>query len=129
MRTILCMFLTVALCVISGCYLPLGDDYSDSGKQPHPEISQVAAELRGPHYAKLNSIGCLQYNDMEMTKLDDHQSDFDTIDNLIREKRCFVIPTDTDIFIIERVKGDIVKAKLGDPAQLFYTVRKNLVAK
>ncbi|MGA2936548.1 MAG: hypothetical protein ABSF52_05535 [Syntrophobacteraceae bacterium] len=129
MRKILCIFLTGALCVISGCYLPLGDDLSDAGKQSRPEISQVASELRGPHYAKLNSIGCLAYSDMTMANA--HRSDFDTIDNLIREKRCFVIPTDTDIFIIKRAKGDIdiVWAKTGDPAQSFYTSRNNLVAK
>ncbi len=90
---------------------------------------QVPKELQGPHYAKLNSIGCLQYNDIEIIKLPGNQSDFDTIDNLIREKRCFVIPTDTDVFIIQRLKGEIVSAKLGGSTQLFYTVKTNLVAK
>jgi hypothetical protein len=127
MREILCIFLTAALCVISGCFIALDDDPGSSAKQSRPEISEVAAELRGPHYAKLNSIGCLQYSDMVMAN--DHRSDFDTIDNLIREKRCFVIPTDTDILITERAKDDIVKAKLGDSTQVFYTVRNNLVVK
>ncbi len=125
MRTILCIFFTVALCAISGCYYPLGDD--TSGKLSSPEISQIPVELHGPHYARLNSIGCLQISDMEITNA--HRSDFDTIDNLIREKRCFVLPTDKDIFITERAKGDIVGAKLEGSTQLFYTVRNNLVAK
>ncbi len=56
-----------------------------------------------------------------------NRSDFETIDHLIREKRCFVIPTGIDIFVKERVKGDIVSAKLKDSTQLFYTVRSNLV--
>jgi hypothetical protein len=126
MRKILCIFLTAALCAISGCYLPLGDDPSTLEKQS-AELSQIAADLRGPHYAKLNSIGCLQISDMEITNA--HRSDFDIIDNLIREKRCFVLPTDKDIFIIERAKGDIVAAKLEGSTHSFYTVRNNLVAK
>lgn len=81
-------------------------------------------ELTGPHYAKLNSIGCLNPVDMEKA----NGGNFETIDNLVREKRCFVIPTDTDIIIKERVKGDIVRAMSKDSKQLFYTVRSNLVA-
>jgi len=119
MRKILCIFFTVSLCVISGCSLII-DDVS-------PNL--VPIELQGPHYAKLNSIGCLQYNDMEMAKLADHRGDHETIDNLIKEKRCFVIPTGTDIFIFDYAKGDIVSAKLQDSTQLFYAVRSNLVAK
>jgi hypothetical protein len=126
MRKILGMFLTVAICVIAGCYSPWGDDPPISGQLEQQKMMQVAVELRGPHYAKLNSIACLQYNDMEVVR---RHNDFDTIDNLIREKRCFVIPTDTDIFINERVSGDIVSARLKDSTRSFYTVRSNLVAK
>jgi hypothetical protein len=127
MRKILCIFLTVALCVISGCFIALDDDPGSSANQSRPVLSDIAPELLGPHYAKLNSIGCFQYGDMEMAN--SHRGDFDTIDKLIREKRCFVIPTDIDVFILERARGDIVRAKLGSPAQVFYAVRDNLVAK
>jgi len=82
MRKVLCIFLTAALCFISGCILPLDEDLTHPKKEQQPEISQVPAELRGPHYAKLNSIGCLQYSDIEIAIA--HLGDFDTIDNLIR---------------------------------------------
>jgi len=129
MRNLLCVFLTVVICVIPGCYLPFDESSTGSGKQSGEKTSGIATELQGPHYAKLNSIGCLLYNDMEMAQSANRKSDYDTIDNLIREKRCFVIPTDTDIFINERVKGDIVSAKIKDSREAFYTVRSNLVAK
>ena len=122
MRKYLCILLTVAICIISGCtefrdLFPAGDNTQPS-----------AEELKGKHYAKLNSIGCLDSNDMETAKLANNRSDFETIDHLIREKRCFVIPTGTDIFINKRVKDDIVSAKFKGSTQVFYTVRSNLVA-
>jgi hypothetical protein len=82
-------------------------------------------ELQGAHYAKLNSIGCYNHNDIITTK----SADFDTIDNLIREKRCFVIPTDKDIFLTGRTMDGIVKAKIGDIKDQFYTYRSNLSRK
>jgi hypothetical protein len=122
MRTVLCLFLSVAICAISGCtslddYLP--DTKSRPEENMHPDV-----ELQGVHYAKLNSIGCLNCSDMETAK----SGDVDMIDNLIRQKQCFVIPTGTDVFIKERVKGDIVSAMLKGSTQIFYTLKSNLVA-
>lgn len=126
MRKRLCILLAVAICVISGCG-SLNELFPDSGKQSGENTQETSFELVGKHYAKLNSIGCLNSNDMETAMLAKNRSDFETIDHLIREKRCFVIPTGIDIFVKERVKGDIVSAKLKDSTQLFYTVRSNLV--
>lgn len=125
MRTLLYACTIAAVCVISGCGLGLyGMDFSNPESQTGGKMVQPINEFTGPHYAKLNSIGCLNYSDCEMSK----SADFDTIYNLIRDKRCFVIPTDTNVYIIERVKGDIVSAKLKESAQLFYTVKSNLVS-
>jgi hypothetical protein len=118
--------LTVALSVIFGCFYALDGDSPNRGSQLGEKMPQDVNELKGPHYAKLNSIGCLYYTDMQMVV--DNHNDFETADKLIREKRCFVIPTDTDVFIKERVKDDIVSAKYRGSTQLFYTVRSNLVA-
>ncbi len=128
MRTLLCICLTVTICVISGCLFQKGDNALDPDNQSGGQMRQVTSEIAGPHYAKLNSIGCLNCDDMETTRSANQKGDFDTIDNLIRAKRCFVLPTDTDIYIKERVKGNIVSAKLKDSRQLFYTLASNLVA-
>jgi hypothetical protein len=127
MRTLLCICLTVTLCIISGCIF-ITDAPSTSGIPTGEKMSSEISELQGAHYAKLNSIGCLQNVDMEKVRLADRQSDFDTIDNLVREKRCFVLPTDTDIFIKDRNTADIVSAKLRGSTQLFYTMKRNLVS-
>jgi hypothetical protein len=124
MREILCIFLAISFCIISGCYLVF-----DEGSAPQLPTGPI--ELFGEHYAKLNSIGCYQYNDIVTVGLAHNRSDYDTIDNLIKEKRCFVLPTNTDIFIIKRVQDDIVSAKttIEDATLTFYTPRSNLVEK
>jgi len=123
MRKFLCSVLIVASCVISGCIV--FDSLPKSPEQQTGEEMNTQVELEGAHYAKLNSIGCLHVGDMEIAK----KADFDTISNLIKENRCFVIPTNTDIYIKERVSTDIVSVKLKESKQLFYTVKSNLVAK
>jgi hypothetical protein len=128
MRKRLCVLLTVAICVISGCAAPLSDYFPDRGKQLDENAQQSVIELKGKHYAKLNSIGCLECSDAETAMLANNRSDFDTIDHLIREKRCFVIPTGTDIFINKRVKDDIVSARLKGSKEVFFTAKSNLVA-
>ncbi|MFZ0930501.1 MAG: hypothetical protein WAN11_17985 [Syntrophobacteraceae bacterium] len=131
MRNILCMFLAVAFCVISGCYLGINDDPGNWKKEAEDSAPQPSFELRGAHYAKLNSIGCLQYNDLEIVNAAHRRNDFDAIDNLIKEKRCFVLPTDKDIFPIREVEGDIVSARteIGDKTLVLYTERSNLAVK
>jgi hypothetical protein len=114
------VFLAVTMSVISSCYSTAFEPYLH--EKPGEEMS-TDIELRGAHYAKLNSIGCLQYDDLEMTK----NADFDTIDNLIRSKRCFVIQAGKDILIQERIKGDVVSVKFKGTTQIFYTLRSNLV--
>ena len=121
------MFLAVAVCVIPGCFMAFDEDAP--GSLLKSKTVEDPSELTGPHYAKLNSIGCLICDDMEIAQSAKLRSDFDTIDHLVREKRCFVIPTDKDVFINERVKGEIVSAKVKDSALSFYTVRSSLVAK
>ena len=79
-------------------------------------------ELQGVHYAKLNSIGCYNRDDVITTK----SANFDTIDNLIRKDKCFVIPTDKDILLTGRVMDGIVSAKIKDTSYVFYTYRSNL---
>ncbi len=106
----------------------MGEFFPNPGKYSDESTQQNVAELKGQHYAKLNSIGCLSSNETETAMLAHKRSDFETIDNLIREKRCFVIPTGADIFIIKYVKGDIVSAKLKGSTQEFYTAKSNLVA-
>lgn len=127
MRKRLCILLTVAICVISGC-VALSDYFPDQGKQLEENTQQNVTELKGKHYAKLNSIGCMECSDAETAILANNRSDFDTIDHLIREKRCFVIPTDKDIFINKRVKGDIVSARFKDSKEEFFTAKSNLAA-
>ena len=124
MKTILYMLLAVAICAISGC-TSLGLDKSDPDKQSGDSMHREVHEFQGPHCAKLNSIGCRHYVDLETAKA----GDFATIDNLIKEKRCFVIPTDADVFIKERVKPNMVSAKYRDSKELFYTFESNLIAK
>lgn len=120
MRTLRYLSLVAVMCVISSCLssemLPYLHD--NPGEEMSPDI-----ELRGQHYATLNSIGCFQYNDLQITKT----AGFDTIDNLIKAKRCFVIPAGTDILIQERIEGDVVSVKLKGTTQTFYTVRSNLI--
>ena len=124
MRKLLYVFLPVALFIMSGCN-PFGESVLNPAHQPGYNEPSEIVELQGPHYAKLNSIGCNDPKDMEKVKL----ADFETTDNLIRGKRCFVIPTDTDIFVKDRATADIVSAHLKGSTQLFYTVRSNLIAK
>jgi hypothetical protein len=126
MKKRLCILWTVAICVISGCNIL---DLPGAERNLGENTAQNIQELRGAHYAKLNSIGCLHYPDVETAMLANRRGDFDTIDNLVREKKCFVVPTDKDIYITERVKGDIVSVKLKGSTQLFYTVRSSLVLK
>jgi hypothetical protein len=121
------MFLTVAICIISGC-AQMDEYFPNPGKYLDENAQQSVIELKGQHYAKLNSIGCLSSNETETAMLAQKRSDFETIDRLIRDKRCFVIPTGIDIFIIKYVKGDIVSAKLKGSTQEFYTAKSNLVA-
>jgi hypothetical protein len=105
-----------------GAILP-GQQFSPD-KSPGEKMSQETNELKGAHYAKLNSIGCRTYEDMRMV-VSSH-NDFETVDKLIRDKHCFVLPTDTDIFIKDRVDGDIVSVKYRGSRELFYTVRSSL---
>ena len=128
MRNILCVFIAMAFCVISGCYFAINDDPGNWKKEAQDREPEPSFELRGAHYAKLNSIGCLSSNETETAMLAQKRSDFETIDHLIREKRCFVIPTGTDVLIIKYAKGDIVSARLKDSRQEFYTGRSNLVS-
>jgi hypothetical protein len=121
----LCILLIVAMCVIPGCGLV---DVPGAEKLRGENTEQNEMDLQGKRYAKLNTIGCTQYPDIETVISAQRRSDFDTIDHLIREKKCFVVPTDKDIFISARVKGDIVSAKLKGETQLFYTVRTSLVS-
>jgi hypothetical protein len=125
MRKRLWILLTVAICVISGC-VQLADYFPDQGKQLEENTQQNVTELKGKHYAKLNSIGCLNCSDAETAMSANNRGDFDTVDHLIREKRCFVIPTGTDIFINKRVKGDIVSARFKDSKEVFFTAKSNL---
>jgi len=125
MRVLLCICLTAAISVTSGCIFGDNGPFG-SGSQAGDKMYQETSELSGPKSAKLNSIGCLSYVDMQ-TLIDQH-GDFETTDKLIREKRCFVLPTDTEIYVKERVKGDIVSAKLKGSIQLFYTSKNNLIA-
>jgi hypothetical protein len=108
---------------ISGCFIDM-DNPKGNLNPSGDKMPQDTNELKGPHYARLNSIGCLYYDDMVTAK----KGDFDIVDQMIRDKRCFVLPTDTDIYIKEHVYGDIVSAKLKGSTQLFYTVKGNLVA-
>lgn len=129
MRMFVCMCLAVAMCALSGCFYGLDENTKASHEQHLGEnIKQSIVELQGPHYAKLNSIGCMQPSDIEIVDLATHRNDYDTIDHLIRDKRCFVIPTGVDMFIRERVKDDIVSVKLKGSTEIFYTERSNLVA-
>jgi len=127
MRKRLYILLTVAICVISGC-TQLADYFPDQGRQLEENTQQNVTELKGKRYAKLNSIGCINCTDAETAILANNRGDFDTIDHLIREKRCFVIPTGRDIFINKRVKVDIVSARFKDSKEEFFTAQSNLVA-
>ena len=113
----------LTLCIAFGCDNLKDYFYEDvttlKGEQLHQD-----AELQGARYAKLNSIGCLDLNDMEKAK----SAGSDTIEDLIKQKRCFVIPTNTDIFIADRVRSDIVSAKFRGSTQLFFTLKTNLGA-
>lgn len=120
MRILLCMFLVVTTCVISSCFSTELIPYMQD--KPGEEMS-TDVELRGAHYAKLNSIGCFQYSDLEEAR----KADFDTIDKLIRTKRCFVIQAGKDILIQERIKDDVVSVKYKGTAQPFYTLKSNLI--
>ncbi len=111
MRTIFVIFLAEALCIVSGC----------NSLNPTNEV----CNFYGPNYVQSNSIGCKYCKDMEVARL----GDFETVDKLIRNKQCFIIPSETDVFIKERVNGDIVSAKLKGSTQLFYTLESNLGAK
>ncbi|SPF43487.1 exported hypothetical protein [Syntrophobacter sp. SbD1] len=124
MRKLLYTFLTVALFVISGCN-PFGEGVLGTGYKAEGVEEQDIVELQGPQYAKLNSIGCSAPDDVQ--KAQSH--DFDTIDKLIRDKRCFVIPTDKTIYIKERARGEIVSVYFKDTTNIFYTERSNLVPK
>ena len=124
MRKFLYLVIIAASCLIPGCFgfdtIPLHSE-QQSGEQLQPE-----AGLQGAHNAKLNSIGCVYLSDViKITK----GADFETVSTLIKEERCFVIPTNTDVFIKERIQDDIVSVKLRDSKQLFYTVRSNLIMK
>lgn len=121
MRTLLCVFLTVAMCIILGCNIY---EFFPKSKTPEEDLLYNDIELGGVYYIKLNSIGCFQSNDLEMTK----SADFETIDNLIKAKRCFVIPTDTVVLIKERTTIDIVNVKRKGSTESFYTVKSNLLA-
>lgn len=123
MRTLLCVFLIVAVGVMFGCMITPGMFTTPEG-QAGDKMNQETNELKGAHYAKLNAIGCNSFSDMQLVA--SHNNDFEIADKLIREKRCFVIPTNIDIFIKERVQGDIVSAKFRDSAQVFFTVRSSL---
>ena len=127
MRKRLCILLAVAICIISGC-AQLDDYMPSQGVALSENTKQIGTELQGKHYAKLNSIGCLNSDDAVTAMLANKRSDFETIDHLVRDKRCFVIPTGADIFILKYDKGDIVRARLIDSKQEFYTGRSNLVA-
>ncbi len=127
MKKRLCILLIVGICIISGC-AQLDDYMPGQGIASSENTKQIGTELQGKHYAKLNSIGCLNSDDAETAMSANKRSDFETIDHLIRDKRCFVIPTGTDIFVIKYAKGDIVRARLIDSKQEFYTGRSNLVA-
>jgi len=121
MKVVMCVLLSLAICIVAGCML---NDQMISAIRDQPS-SDVPPdlELRGDHYAKLNAIGCYQYDDLQSTK----SGDFDIIDKMVREKRCFVLPTDTNIVITERVKGEVVHAKVKDTTKAFFTFRNNLV--
>lgn len=123
MKKLLFISLIASTCFIWGC--TLWSDAPKTENKPEDELQSHLNELQGPHYAKLNSIGCVNYSDMAVLK----SGHFDTIDSLIREKRCFPLPTDVDILVIERSGGDIVKAKIKDEPRYFYTFINNLVAK
>jgi hypothetical protein len=114
------VLLALTICSISGC--SLNDEFffgaGDANVTSDPGLT-------GAHYARLNSIGCFDYDDIEKIR----SGDTDIIDNLIRQNRCFVIPTDKDIYIQDRVKGDILSARIKDSTQLFYTLKKNLGSK
>lgn len=79
-------------------------------------------ELIGVHYAKLNSIGCYARQDLIAIK----SASFETIENFIREKKCFVIPTDKDIILNGRAMDGIVDARIKGANEAFYTYRSNL---
>ena len=122
MKTRIYLLLIVTLCIAFGCDVTKQYFYEDVEKQKGEEM-HTPPEFQNARYAKLNSIGCLEFNDMEKVK----SGGSDTIDNLIRQNRCFVIPTDKDVFIAAIFKGDIVSAKFRGSTQLFYTLRTNLV--
>ena len=113
MRILAWTVLMVALGSALGCseFFPVGTP-----------VDTTDLELQGVHYAKLNSIGCYNRDDVITTK----SANFDTIDNLIRRDKCFVIPTDKDILLTGRVMDGIVSAKIKDTSYVFYTYRSNL---
>lgn len=118
MRMLLCLLLIMAMFVTVGCFNSQMLEEDHSGPDAYADF-----ELRGPHFAKLNTVGCLLYDDFIMTK----SGNFDTIDNLVKEKRCFALPTNKVILITGRAKGEIVNAKIQESGQVFYTDRRNLI--
>jgi hypothetical protein len=120
MKAVMCVLLSLTICIIAGC---INEQIISAIRDKPGSDDPSDYELRGDHYARLNAIGCYQYDDLQSTR----SGDFDIIDKMVREKRCFVLPTDTRIIITERVKGEVVNAKVKGTNQPFYTFRSNLV--
>jgi len=126
MRVLFCACLVLAVCVTFGCGFMPGNEKFNPETQPGEKMAQDTNELKGAQYAKLNSIGCYNIPDMRIVAA--NPGDFDAIDKLIREKRCFVLPTDTDIYVKERAQGDILCVKFRGSTKQFYTIKRYLAS-
>jgi len=94
-------------------------DINQSGTKPENALR--------PYHAKPDTIVCLNYANLKYLYKSMSQSDYSSVNTLLQQKACYVVPTDQEIFVSEfRDNGEIAYAHLKDDYFSFWVLYSNL---
>jgi len=80
-----------------------------------------------PYHAKPDTIACMTYANLKYLSKSMSQSDYATVNTLVQQKACCVLPTDQELFIVEfRDNGEIVNARIKDDPFTVWVLFSNL---
>ena len=92
----------------------------------HQSANQNQNNIRSYH-AKQDTIVCMTYHNLKYLHQSMLQSDYATVNTLLQQKACYVVPTDQEIFISEfRDNGEVVNAHFKDDPFGFWVLYNNL---
>ena len=84
-------------------------------------------DINVPYHAKPNTIACMTYENIKYANESALRSDYATVNTLLQQKSCFIVPTDQELYILEyKDNGEIANVHSQNDLFSFWLLRSNL---